>query len=59
MYLKCHRQFKDGKEHRYWSIAEKQRCVGGRMVDRHVLYLGEINYRQTLESEYGYHISLR
>ena len=29
------------------------------MVDRHVLYLGEINYRQTLESEYGYHISLR
>lgn len=35
MYLKCHRRFKDGKEHRYWSIAEK-RCVSrGRVVDRH------------------------
>jgi len=46
MYLKCHRRFKDGKEHRYWSIAEKRRCAGGRAVDRHVLYLGEINDSQ-------------
>ena len=46
MYLKCHRRFKDGKEHRYWSIAEKRRCAGGRVVDRHVLYLGEINDSQ-------------
>jgi len=50
MYLKCHKRFKDGKEHRYWSIAEK-RSVRGRMgrrrsVDRHVLYLGEINDSQ-------------
>lgn len=43
MYLKCHRRFKDGKEHRYWSIAEKRRCAGGRVVDRHVLHPGEIN----------------
>jgi hypothetical protein len=46
MYLKCHRRCKDGKEHRYWSIAEKRRCAGGRVVDRHVLYLGEINDSQ-------------
>lgn len=46
MYLKCHRRIKDGKEHRYWSIAEKRRCAGGRVVDRHLLYLGEINDSQ-------------
>lgn len=46
MYLKCHRRFKDGKEHRYWSIAEKRRLSRGRVVDRHVLYLGEINDSQ-------------
>jgi hypothetical protein len=49
MYLKCHRRFKDGKEHRYWSIAEQRRCAGGRVVDRHVLYLGEINDSQKEE----------
>src|SRR5512134_735338 len=42
MYLKCHRQFKDGKEHRYFSIAEKRRVARG-TVERHILYLGEIN----------------
>jgi hypothetical protein len=46
MYLKCHRRLKDGKEHRYWSIAEKHRCADGRAVDRQVLYLGEINDSQ-------------
>ena len=46
MYLKCHRRVKDGKEHRYWSIAEKRRLAGRRVVDRHVLYLGEINDSQ-------------
>jgi hypothetical protein len=46
MYLKCHQRLKDGKEHRYWSIAEKHRCADGRVVDRHVLYLGEINDSQ-------------
>jgi hypothetical protein len=46
MYLKCHRRIKDGKEHRYWSIAEKQRCADGRVMDRHLLYLGEINDSQ-------------
>ena len=46
MYLKCHRRFKDGKEHRYWSIAEKRRLSRDRVIDRHVLYLGEINDSQ-------------
>lgn len=46
MYLKCHKRIKDGKEHRYWSIAEKMRVSGDRTVDRHVLYLGEINDSQ-------------
>jgi transposase len=46
MHLKCHRRFKDGKEHRYWSIVESRRCSGQRIVHRHVLYLGEINDSQ-------------
>jgi transposase len=46
MHLKCHRRLKDGKEHRYWSIVESRRCSGGRVVQRHVLYLGEINDSQ-------------
>jgi transposase len=46
MYLKCNRRIKDGKEHRYWSIMENRRCVGGRVVQRPVLYLGEINDSQ-------------
>ena len=46
MYLKCHSRFKDGKEHRYYTIAEKVACGGGRRVERHVFYLGEINDSQ-------------
>jgi transposase len=46
LFLKCHQRFKNGKEHRYWSLAENQRCVGGRIVQRQVLYLGEINDSQ-------------
>jgi transposase len=46
MYLKCHTRLKDGKEHHYWSIAERVHCSGGRRVERHVLYLGEINDSQ-------------
>ncbi len=43
MYLRFTRRRKDGKEHRYWSIVESKRCAGGRVVQRPVLYLGEIN----------------
>lgn len=46
LFLKCHERFKNGKHHRYWSLAENQRCVGGRVVQRQVLYLGEINDAQ-------------
>jgi hypothetical protein len=46
MYLKCNRRFKDGKEHRYWSLVESRRCAGGQVVQRPVLYLGEINDSQ-------------
>lgn len=43
MFLRAKRRFKDGKEHRYWSIVENRRVAGGRVVQRQVLYLGEIN----------------
>ena len=43
MYLRCNRRAKDGKEHCYWNIVESKRCAGGRVVQRQVLYLGEIN----------------
>src|SRR5246500_5189016 len=46
MFLKCHRRVKDGKEHRYWSIVENRRCGRGKIVQRQVLYLGEINDSQ-------------
>jgi transposase len=46
MFLKCNWRRKDGKEHRYWSIVENRRCAGERVVQRQVLYLGEINDTQ-------------
>jgi transposase len=46
MFLRAKTRFKDGKEHRYWSIVESRRTTGGRVVQRHVLYLGEINASQ-------------
>src|SRR5712692_10933057 len=46
MYLKFHSRVKAGKEHHYYSIAEKVSCAGGRRVERHVFYLGEINDSQ-------------
>jgi len=46
MFLKCSVRRKDGKEHRSWSIVESRRWPGGRVTQRHVLYLGEINDAQ-------------
>ena len=46
MFLRHKVRRKDGKEHRYWSIVENRRVSGGRTVQRHVLYLGEINDTQ-------------
>lgn len=45
MYLKCHKRFKDGKEHRYWSVVESVRTRRG-VMKRRLLYLGEINDTQ-------------
>jgi len=55
MFLRCTNRQKDGKEHRYWSVVESRRVAGGRVVQRQVLYLGEINdsqcesWRRTIE----------
>jgi hypothetical protein len=46
MFLRATKRFKDGKEHRYWSIVENRRCHGNRIVQKQVLYLGEINDSQ-------------
>jgi hypothetical protein len=55
MFLRSHRRWKDGKAHRYWSVEESRRLRSGRVAQRRVLYLGEINdsqqaaWRKTLE----------
>jgi DDE family transposase len=55
MFLRATRRNKDGKEHRYFSVVENRRVSDGRVVQRRVLYLGEINdhqeaaWRKTLE----------
>jgi hypothetical protein len=46
MFLRENRRFKDGKQHCYWNIVENRRCAGGKVVQRQVLYLGEINDSQ-------------
>jgi transposase InsO family protein len=55
MFLRSKRRFKNGKWHRYYSVVENRRLPGNRIVQRQVLYLGEINdtqeatWRRTLE----------
>jgi hypothetical protein len=46
MFLRRTERKKDGKSHSYWSIVENKRVARGRTVQRHVLYLGEINSSQ-------------
>ena len=52
---RCTERRKDGKVHRYWSVVENRRLAKGRIAQRHVLYLGEINdtqqraWRKTIE----------
>jgi hypothetical protein len=48
MFLRATTRKKDGKLHRYFSVVENKRVAGGRVVQRHVLYLGEINSSQEL-----------
>jgi Transposase DDE domain len=48
MFLRKTPRKKDGKTHDYWSVVENKRVAGGRIVQRHVLYLGEINASQAM-----------
>jgi hypothetical protein len=47
MFLRQTQRKKDGKTHVYWNIVENRRLDDGRVVQRQVLYLGEINSSQT------------
>jgi len=47
MFLRKTERRKNGKTHLYWSVVENRRLDSGRIVQRHVLYLGEINSSQT------------
>jgi len=55
MFLRYTTRKKNGKEHRYYSLVENKRVAGGHVVQRHALYLGEINdsqqeaWRKTIE----------
>jgi transposase len=55
MFLRCTTRKKNGKEHYYYSLVENRRVASGRVVQRHALYLGEINttqqeaWRKTIE----------
>ena len=46
MFLRAKIRHKDGKAHRSWSVVENRRVHDGRVVQRQVLYLGEINDSQ-------------
>src|SRR6202451_4093991 len=46
MFLRRIERRKKGKTHLYWSLVENKRLDGGGVVQRHVLYLGEINSSQ-------------
>jgi transposase len=55
MFLRSNTRVKDGKEHRYYTVVESRRLQSGKVTQRQVLYLGEINdsqqaaWRRTLE----------
>src|SRR5271163_2624112 len=46
MFLRRTERKKNGKTHSYWNVVENQRLDDGRVVQRHVLYLGEIKSSQ-------------
>jgi transposase len=55
MFLRSNTRIKDGKQHRYYTVVESRRLQSGKVAQRQVLYLGEINdsqqaaWRKTLE----------
>ena len=46
MFLRSNKRIKDGKEHRYYTVVESRRLGSGKVVQKQVLYLGEINSSQ-------------
>ena len=48
MFLRRTERKKNGKAHSYWNVVENKRLDDGRVVQRHLLYLGEINSSQAL-----------
>jgi transposase len=51
IFLRSHERRKDGKINTYWSLVENRRCADGRVVQRHVLYLGKLTPAQELSWE--------
>ena len=55
MFLRSNTRIKDGKRHSYYTVVESRRLQSGKVTQRQVLYLGEINdsqqaaWRKTLE----------
>jgi transposase len=55
MFLRSNKRIKDGKQHCYYTVVESRRLDSGKVVQKQVLYLGEINssqqsaWRKTLE----------
>ncbi len=56
MFLRSTPRKKDGKIHRYFSIVENRRVAGSRIVQRTVLYLGEINDQQQAAWRHTLHV---
>ncbi len=46
MFLRRTQRNKNGKAHSYWNVVENKRLDDGRVVQRQVLYLGEISSSQ-------------
>ena len=46
MFLRSNKRVKDGKEHLYYTVVESRRLSSGKVAQRQVLYLGEINDSQ-------------
>jgi transposase len=46
MFLRSTNRRKDGKDHRYYSVVEDHRLGNGRVIQKTLLYLGEINSSQ-------------
>lgn len=51
IFLRGHERRKNGKTNTYWSLVENRRCADGRVVQRHVLYLGKLTPAQELSWE--------